>query len=34
MKGAGTVNLNCGNGSPATPSPPTEVNDRKLTIHY
>lgn len=22
-----TVNLNCGNGSPATPSPPTEVND-------
>ncbi|KAG5008864.1 hypothetical protein JHK87_017379 [Glycine soja] len=29
MKGAGTVNFNCGNGSPAPPSsPPTQVSDR------
>ena len=35
MKGAGTVDLNCGNDSPSLPSsPPTQVNDRKLVTHY
>jgi len=35
MKGAGTVDLKCGNGSPSLPSSlPTKLNDRKLLIHY
>ena len=35
MKGAGTVDLKCGNDSPSLPSSlPTTVNDRKLLIHY